>query len=430
MSLVTNRPFTARHLSGNAGPWEGYATRQYIFERDITLQTRGIKKLADGLVAGAATDKDKALRIYRFVQRRFQDFQKSKRTAQFNNNIPMAMAEDTAEFEKYPDAYMVPLNFLYLSIALYRAAGLEAQMIMLPDNSRVFFSPKMDSEAFIEDSCARIRIGDEWVFAKPQTPSPVPLGLLPHENAGGFGLVVQDGKAEFIEVPESPAEESKAINTGNLDLSEDGDLNGSCKRTLTGQVALNLRRNLHGLKAEEINRRLERNLKDEFKADSVEIASVEGLDDPDAPLVIGYSLHVADYAEVTKDRIIFRANVFHGQTTSPFAADTRHNAIVFPYKWGEDDDFSLKLPDGYDFESPSMPPSQPGKVLSYAISIARAKDRNRLYVKRSFVCNAEEFKVEAFGQLKNWFDSMARSDGHELVLVRTAAAPPDKAPAK
>jgi hypothetical protein len=424
LRLLTNESFDARHIDGKEGPWAGFTAIAYIFEQDVTRTTKAIKRLSDEVTAGAQSDEERARRVHSYVQGRLLAFLKTPRTAMMRNDVAMPMSEDVANFEKNPGEFIRPMNFVYLAIALYRAAGLEAQMILLPRNDTVLFSPKMDSETFLPDSCVRVRVAGKWIFSKPSESPLVAFGYLPSENRGGEGLVVQDRKVEFIEIPESAASESVATNSGHLELGADGQLSGSCRRSLTGQLALNLRRLLKGKKTEDLHRELGDMLKEEFKADVVDVKSVEGFDDPEAPLTVDYSLHIADYAEVTKQRVIFRANVFHGLTPSPFSSDTRHNSIVFPYKWSERDELNLQLPQGYVFESPSSPPSQPGNVLNYTIAMSRSPKKNKLVVNRAFDCNAEEFPASSYATVKKWFDSMAQSDGHELILVRVPTPPP------
>jgi hypothetical protein len=156
-----------------------------------------------------------------------------------------------------------------------------------------------------------------------------------------------------------------------------------------------------------------------LKADSVDVTSVKGVDNPEATLAIAYTLHCADYAEVTKNRLIFRPSVFHGLTPAPFSASTRHSNIIFPYRWTEEDRFNVRIPAGYELESADAPPSQPGDAFNYVTSIEYVRAQNNLAVTRSFSCNEEEFTVEAYPSIKTWFDSVAVSDAHQLILKRS-----------
>jgi len=71
-----------------------------------------------------------------------------------------------------------------------------------------------------------------------------------------------------------------------------------------------------------------------------------------------------------QDSADFPTVSLHGQSPSPFAADTRKNAIEFPFHWQEIDDVSLQVPGGYSLEAPSAPPAAAvGDILTYKVSI-------------------------------------------------------------
>ncbi len=420
--LITNRPFTAKHFDAKAGPWTGYATMCSIFEQDVTVATKPIRRLAASITAGATSDLDRARRIHRYVHGLCMESLRSRKNSKVTYNVVTPMAEDVAEYEKHPDEAFPPLSFLYLAVALYRAAGLETQVLLLPNNGVAWFSPTLTSDVFLPEACARLRVGGAWMYSIPQVTAPVPFGSLPWQNRGGVALVAQSEKAEFVDVPGAPASDSTTENSGTLRLGADGGLEGDCRRILTGEPATALRALLWEENPEGIRRRIGEQLGEEFKADSAEVASVEGFDDPAAPVSISYRLHWSDYAEVTRERIIFRPLVFHGLNQSPFVDGARHGPVVFPFKWTEADTYTLDLPQGYVFESPSEPPSEPGDRLNYVIAISYAAKVHRLYIKRSFMCNAVEFPVDAYPKVKTWFDAMAQSDGHELVLVKAPHA--------
>src|ERR1700679_3705574 len=141
-------------------------------------------------------------------------------------------------------------------------------------------------------------------------------------------------------------------------------------------------------------------MRDDFKADSVEIAKIDGLDDAEVPITLEFDAKWDNYAEVTNGRVIFRPSVFHGQSKSPFSSDTRYSQISFPYKWSDHDDVKIRLPKGYVVESPSMPPSLPGKELDYEITIGLLRKTNQLALKRTFTNSVESVAAANYGPIK------------------------------
>jgi hypothetical protein len=416
--LITNYPFESRDFGPNAGPWVGYATMAYVAEQDVTRPSKILKKLADSVTIGATSDQDRARRIHDYVHDLYLRFTKGTRQSTYRGNGAWPIAEYVAEYDKHPEQLFRPVNFLHLAVALYREAGFETQVLMLPNYDFVFFSQRLTSDVFLPDACARVRVAGVWMYSMPAAGIPLAFGALPWQNRGGVALVAQDSKAEFVDVAEAPASETCVANSGTFDLRADGGLSGKCRRTISGEIAARVRQNMSTENMDGVKRRLGDGLREELKAESASVVSVDGLGDPEKPVSIEYDIHWDNYAEVSKDRIIFRPSVFHGLTQSPFSADTRHNRIVFPYKWTEQDNSTLQLPEGFALESPSTPPSQPGKALDYSISISLLRKTNQLVLKRSFTSNAEAFNASAYSAVKEWFDSMAQSDGHELILVK------------
>lgn len=260
------------------------------------------------------------------------------------------------------------------------------------------------------------------MYSMPQADAPLPFDSLPWYNRGGVALVALDGKAEFVDVPEAPASETGVTNSGKLELGADGSLGGRCSRIVAGEIAAHLRQEMGNEATDAVKRRIGDSLRGEYKADTVDVASLDGLGEPDKPVSFDYDIHWDNYAEATKERIIFRPSVFHGLPNALFSDDIRHNRIVFPYKWTDRDDLTIQLPQGYTFEAPSMPPSLPGAVFDYEISISVLKKANRLIFSRSFTNNAEALPATAYAAVKRWFDTMEQSDGHELILLKAPKA--------
>lgn len=422
-SLPTHYPFEHKRFDPKDGIWTEWGTIAYIVEQDVTRPSRAIGALTGKVTSGAATEREKAVRIHNYVRERWAAFKKTPHQAVFNPWLALPMAEDVAEFEKHHDTFIPEASFVHLALAMYRAAGLEAQYILLANNRTISFNPRMGFEEFMPNMCARVRVGGDWCFSMPNASPPLPFGALPWVNRGSRGLIAEDGKAEFFDIPETPYSDSEVKNTGVFTLDADGSLEGTCRRVLTGIMAANLRGKYGEGERAALSHHVADALKDELKADSVEVSAVQGFDDPDSPIVIDYQAHFPDYAEMAKRRMSFRVNPFRGQNTSPFSSETRHYNINFPYRWTDSDQFRVKFPPGYSLEAPSSPPSQPGKAFSYSIAISGSSKAGEIRVDRTYVSNAEIVPASSYPALKSWFDMMARSDAHELVLVRPEAPP-------
>ena len=108
------------------------------------------------------------------------------------------------EFEKNPDVPLSSMDFLWVAIGLYKAAGLKVQTILLPNNNVIAFDQSMTSEAFLPDACARVLVNDHWVFSLPSTVFPLPLGALPPGKCRQGRSRRTDSQERICRCPGSP----------------------------------------------------------------------------------------------------------------------------------------------------------------------------------------------------------------------------------
>jgi hypothetical protein len=408
-----------------SGPWAGYATKMYILENDMAVPDSRIRDLAAQLTAGAPSALEKAERIHKFVQDLRIRFLQTprKRFLVLNPNQLVHSIDQVLDFDQNPDLQIFPEDFQCLALTLYRAAGLQAQGVLLPNRAVSRFDPRMVAEMFLQDQGVRVLIDGQWQFSYPIAPARMPFGLLPWRFEGQVALVVQSNKQEFVEVPLTPADQSVIANTGNFRLDARGNLTGDCQRTYTGQSALQIRvrlRRANEARAQGIVRRL---LAEEFKPALIRVTALTGVDDPSVPLTVAYQMHYRDFAVLTADRIIFRPSVFHAGSSSPFSSATRQYAVEFPYPWKESDDVSLQLPAGYQLETKNAPPSYPGDVLSYLCDMTYQAGKGKLHLQREFISKLIGVPTPNYGRLKAWYDNVAANDQHEMVLLRLPGTP-------
>jgi len=427
IELISRHDIGSVDIDREAGPWTPLASRIRWFEEDATAYDHDVAKLAPKLTTGAASQTEAARRIHDYVHGRYLDFLRSPRAGRPSERKYIAAPlSEVIAFEKYPDTPITDQDFLWLAVALDREAGLKPQTILMSNRRILRFDQRLVSDGFLHDSCVRVFVDGAWKFSAPNLPEAVPFGALPWWNRGGSGLIAQYNKQEFVAIPTAPSADSVIDNTGDFKLGADGAVTGAARRTLTGDPAMMLRRQLR--KADDARRReiLQKAVQKEMDPAQVTLTDFTGVDDPNVPLVIEYRLNWPEFAAVTKSRMIFRPSIFHGQSKSPFAEEARRNLIEFPYSWREIDHVTLQLPAGLKLEAPSAPRSYPGDVLNYRIGLTYEPRHSRINLTRTFDSNLTSLSaylpVQAYPELKRWFDLVAHSDGHELVLVKAAPA--------
>ncbi len=416
-------------------PWAPIATFASWSVEDHAVETRQVKKLAAELTQGAGSDLEKAQRIHHYVQQLHQRFLHLRQRRYPGQVIEFGFREvtpdDVINFEKKDPKLLANIDFFWLAVSLYRAAGLPTDVLLLPSLKTARFDERLVSLAFLQDHCAALRIGDRWYFSLPDARMPYAFGALPWELEGQEGLLAREDKQDFIDVPLASPEQSTVTHTGAFTLAEDGTLSGTFQLSLTGHSAETFRALF------PVNRKLEgkmaitkRNVTRDF-ADgaNIEITGLANDDDPDKPLEISGTLQWPGFATATGNRLVMRPFVFRTNSPSPFSAAARRNPVYFPFKEKEVDQLTIALPAGYDIEAKFAPPSHPGDVLSHEVKLGYAPKQNILHVERDFSSALIEVDTANYAALKQWYDSVADSDQYQMVLVKNKKMPAAQATA-
>jgi hypothetical protein len=334
--------------------------------------------------------------------------------------------DDVIDFERKRDIGIDGTDFVWLAVGLYRAAGLNAWPVLLPDRRVATFREDFVSTMMLPNMGVAVRFDDAWHFSDPVSLHFLPFGMLAWPSEGQVGLFVRPGGG-FVKIPTTPAEESAIKNTGTLHIDEDGMLWGEISRKYTGQMALAFRERF--LKAHREDADADAELA-EVIAQDFPGATIEGVwveeDEDEGALEITFQISVPSYAVRADERWIVRPQVCRMQAQSPFSAPVRRSAIQFPFPWAEMDELSIEMPPGFSPDNLDPPSNvRGGEVLAENMSFTFDADTRILGVKRVFACKAVTFPVATYRELKSLFDMIATNDRYEIVFVRSA---PDEQP--
>jgi hypothetical protein len=404
------------------GPWASHATVLDWFSADHAKPTARVKELAAEITANAPDDKAKARAIHRYVTIMAQKYR--RRPGPHPKATESADSlDDVLDIEKKPTIKRPPEEFLWLAIALYRAAGLECRAVMLPDRSRVRFDQKEVGRTFLPGRAAAVRIGGNWKFSCPQNTYALPFGFLLWENEGDVALLGIERSAQFIPVPPPPASASVVTTVGNFAVSDDGTLTGELKRTLTGHTAVSLRGRLRSANNKEKRAAVViDSLALNPQVVAVTVGKITGIEDAELPLELTCTLKWSGFATRTQDRLILHAAVLQSDDATPFPASERRYPVQFPYCWQNVDRLVIRVPAGFEPESVAAPPSLPGAALAYELRLAFDAGQHALRVERDFTSNVLDVVPSDYARLKACYDQVTRGDQHETVFVRRSVA--------
>lgn len=401
------------------GPWAPHATVMNWIERDRGYPTAKVKAKANEITAGLSDPEAKARAIHVAVQELWQKHRRRTGPAPEKWVQPDSL-DDVLEVEK-PGILRYPEEFVWLSLAMCRAVGLDAKLVVLPTRRLTRFNPQHVSGAFLDHKAVALRFGEAWVFSYPQAVNRQSFGTLPWDLEGQVGLLALEKKQEFIKIPTTDPERSEIVSTGKFKLDAEGVLTGQVTRTFTGQTAVDLRGELRRNQKTARERIAATKLGVDAKLVEVTITKIDALDDAEKPLLIAATLRWPGFATRTKDRLLVRPGVFRVENGSPFTASERRHPVHFPYRWRETDRIEIAIPEGFVPEAPTAPPAFKGEALQHELKLAYDPKNGVLHATREFTSHLLNIPVDLYPVLKGGFDRIARADGHEVVFTRKAA---------
>ncbi|MES2696585.1 MAG: hypothetical protein V4773_24160 [Verrucomicrobiota bacterium] len=406
-------------VEASAGPWAPYATVTNWVARDRGLATKRVTQLAKEITESAQNEKQKAQLIHRWVSNHWQAFREHYRTTEkIKRTENIHSLDDVLDWKKQVTVDFEDDDFLWLAYSLCQLAGLKAHVVMLPDREIAAFNPKAVSRVFLPYAALAIQMEDTWRFSAPHSRYALPFDMLPWEYEGQHGLLALPKKQEFIPIRISGPERSIVGTSGTLTLDEEGTIEGSFVRRLTGQMAVKLRGELRDAPPETRIERAKKKLGIDLSGAELTVLKIDGLEDPEAPLDIGCRLRCEGFAVRTKDRLILRPLVFRADAVTPFPAEERKGPIYFQQCWQEIDQLLITWPEGYALDAPTKPTAAPGEVLHYKVEFGHDDEKRQLFVDRQFMSGVMAVPVTHYASMRKFYDHVVRSDQHELVFTK------------
>ncbi len=193
----------------------------------------------------------------------------------------------------------------------------------------------------------------------------------------------------------------------------------------TGEDSLEHR--LEALNTDDAGRR--KSLEDEIMAwlpsgAVAKLQNSEGWEESEKPLIARFAVEIPSFAALTGKRMLAPAYFFSPFQQDMFTPQFRQYPIVLPFPFTEQDEFTVKLPEGYAVE---VAPFRRKAGLSFAgYEIASSQQDNQLTVKRTLRVDRMRFEPDEYLQFKEFFAIVQAGDGEQAVLQSAASSPAQK----
>ena len=395
-------------------PYNGVKTRYAKEWRDIDYELKtnssfGSQIKRKGLlkdrilpvIAGKASEIDKAKAIYSYIQKNIK----------WNYNSGIYSPDGIGDALNKHSGGVADINFSL--IAALNSAGLNASPVLVSTRDNGVVNNLYPVTGDFNYVIADVKINEQEYLLDATDPL-MPFGMLPMKCLNDKGRVISMDKPSYwIELNKSQKEDYKQTLT--VTLQENGKLKGTLTNFSSGYRAYLRREAIK--KFNSIDEYVE-DYNSKYPRMTISKSSILNLDTLDAPLIEQYDVEIKFYDKLDGHKLSFSPVFFEKRTINPFKLDERS----YPVDWGmpSNDRFTLimTLPAGYSVESPPKDvaiglPNNTGRfVTSYQ------NQDNTFIFSNMIQFNKSVYNAEEYPYLKELYNKIIQSEKEEMVIAK------------
>jgi hypothetical protein len=314
------------------------------------------------------------------------------------------------------------LPWLYL--ALVRAAGFEAYGMLVSSRKHYFFDPRVEDIHQLTSSLVLVKLNGKDIFCDPGDKF-APFGMLPWDETGVNGLLLDKNGGSWMKTPVPPSSESRIERKAELKLSDTSDLQGRLTLTFTGLEAIQPRTEQRNQDDVERQKYLEDHVKEDIPAGAeVELTNHPEWNNPAVPLVAQFDLKVPGWASAAGHRVLVPVGLFAGGEKHLFEHTSRVHPIYMEFPFQKIDDITIEVPSGWQVSS--LPPVQENPTRRVVDYVMKVENQNgKLHLTRTLDVSFLLLDPKYYTALRNTFQQVRSGDEQQIVL-QTATATASK----
>ncbi|HEX3586100.1 MAG TPA: transglutaminase domain-containing protein [Candidatus Angelobacter sp.] len=402
--------YGGREMSSPEGFWDEWQKLITEYVEKYIGNSREIYDAAVKTIAGETDPEKKLRKLYaRAQQIRNLSFERERTSEEKKQEHLKRNFNVQGVLQRgYGSAWEVNVTFA----ALARAAGFEATMLGVSDRKDRSFNKIILWLGQLDASAVMVKLGSKDVTLDPGTRF-CPFGGLRWEKTDTTALKYGKAGGGFITTPQP--ESALLHRTARMSLGVDGALSGELSVDFNGEEALAHR--LDALDQDEAGRR--KSLEDEVKGwlpqDAVvKLQEARGWETTDAPLNARFKIEVPGFASTAGKRMVSPSFFLSTLQKNIFTSQIRRYPVSFPYPFTEEDELTMKLPEGYGVEAP---PYRRKAGLAYAgYEISSVVEDRQLITRRKLRFEGSLMPLEKYEELRNFFAVVQKGDGGQAVL--------------
>ena len=380
--------------------WEGVAKGIYSnsgFGKQISSSNYYSDEL-NAVLANAATEEDKIMSVFHFAMSKVKwDGYYGVHT---DKGVRRAYKEGTGN--------VAEVNLMLVSMLKY--AGLRAYPVLV--STRNHGVPLFPTKQGFNYVVAAVKYKEDYLLLDATSPASAP-NILPFRALNWYGrIITENGNSTAIQL--MPRQQAQDVVMMNVDLNEDGSINGQLREQYTAHNAMSFRVKYFKSNEETFLENLEK------QYGSLEISDykLSNAKKPTKPIVQTYKFKLEDQMDQVGGKILIEPLFQFTNHTNPFKSETRDFPVDYGYAWQDKYIVNIKVPEGYKVESlpKSVAMSLPDGMGTFKYQVSQLG--NTVKVMSLLEINTPIIKADYYKGLKEFYRNVVEKQTEKVVLTR------------
>jgi hypothetical protein len=379
-------------------------------------ENEALRSAAQGIVAGAATPDEKLRKIYAAVMA-LENTHYTRAHEQREDQADGGRVNNVADVLAHKRGSATQLTELFVAMA--RAAGLKAYLMLVPNRSETLFTAGWLNFNQFDDSIAVVSVDGKDQFFDPGARY-CPYAHLIWQHTFVQGLRQVEGGTAFAQTTGDGYKFNSTARVANLTMDENGLITGKVDLKFTGAQALRWRQAaLRGDDA-SVKRGLRVDLENMLpKSLEVRVSDIQGLEDYEKQLVVSYSVR-GTMGTPTGKRLVMPVDLFVSGETASFSHEKRESSVYLQYPRILQDALRVVVPKGFEVEAaPANSKFTMAERAGYTMNVTTTP--NSFTTRRDYVLSDFLFPAADYAQLRTFY-SQFQSKDQESVVLKVAPA--------
>ncbi|HEY4009601.1 MAG TPA: DUF3857 domain-containing protein [Acidobacteriaceae bacterium] len=305
-----------------------------------------------------------------------------------------------------------------LFVGMARAAGFDADLMLVPDRTHHLFTPYWMNFSQFDDTIAVVNVDGKEVYFDPGSRY-CAYGHLAWQHTFIEGLRQKGSETVFEQTTGDNYTANITGRIANLKIDDAFHVTGKIDLSFTGSPALRWRQAALRGDDESLKHQLRTHLED-MLPHSLEVkdVTIQNLTDYEKPLTVSYQVD-GTLGTATGKRLLLPADIFLANTHATFPHEKRDQAVYFHYPQAVQDGLRITFPSTLSVEAaPDAAKFNMPDLAAYDMTTTTTP--TSFTTRRVFAFNSVIFLPKEYPQLRSFYSQFESNDQQSVILKSPA----------